>query len=74
MERPQMTTPKPADADRLLDRRSVCVFFGNIHPATIYRHIRDGRIPRPVKVGGSSRWLRSECEQALLKMLEARNV
>jgi predicted DNA-binding transcriptional regulator AlpA len=67
-------TTTPADADRLLDRRSVCAFFGNIHPATIYRHIRDGRIPRPVKVGGSSRWVRSECEQALSKMLEARNV
>ena len=53
--------PEP---ERLLDRRSLCAFFGNIHPATAYRHIRNGRIPRPVKVGGSSRWLRGECELA----------
>ena len=52
----------------LLDRREVCRFFGGtkpLDPATLYRGIRKGRYPAPVKVGpGSSRWLRGECEAA----------
>ena len=57
----------------LLDRRGVCAFFGGINPATLYRGIHIGRFPRPVKVGpGTSRWLRSECEAALQRMIEGR--
>jgi predicted DNA-binding transcriptional regulator AlpA len=56
----------------LLDRGEVCRFFGGtrpINPATLYRGIRKGRYPAPVKVGpGSSRWLRDECETALRVM------
>jgi predicted DNA-binding transcriptional regulator AlpA len=69
MERPQMTT-------ELLDAKAVAAFFGGNRPlnlATLYRGIRHGRFPPPVRVGGSSRWLRSECEAALSKMLEQRN-
>jgi predicted DNA-binding transcriptional regulator AlpA len=62
----------------LLDRREVCRFFGGSKPidaATLYRGIRKGHFPKPVKVGpGSSRWLRSECEVALQAMLERRAV
>ena len=62
--------------DPLLDRADVCRFFGGskpIDPATLYRGIRLGRYPRPVKVGpGSSRWLRTECEVALQAMVEGR--
>jgi predicted DNA-binding transcriptional regulator AlpA len=61
----------------LLDRAETCRFFGGtrpIHPATLYRGIREGRFPRAVKVGpGSSRWLHSECEVALAAMVEARS-
>jgi predicted DNA-binding transcriptional regulator AlpA len=59
----------------LLDRRAACEFFGGTRPlnaATLYRGIRQGRYPRPVKVGGSSRWLRSECEAVLQAMVEGR--
>jgi predicted DNA-binding transcriptional regulator AlpA len=60
----------------LLDRREVCRFFGGtkpLDPATLYRGIRKGRYPRPIKVGpGSSRWLRIECEAALAAMAEGR--
>jgi predicted DNA-binding transcriptional regulator AlpA len=60
----------------LLDRREVCRFFGGtkpIDPATLYRGIRKGRFPKPVKIGpGSSRWLRAECEAALAQMAEGR--
>jgi predicted DNA-binding transcriptional regulator AlpA len=59
----------------LLDRGAVCRFFGGTKPidaATLYRGIRSGRYPQPIKVGGSSRWLRSECETALKVMVERR--
>ena len=46
-----------------------------INPATLYRGVRKGRYPKPVKVGpGSSRWLRAECEAALAQMAEGRAV
>lgn len=59
----------------LLDRRAVCVMFGGtrpLNPSTLYRGIREGRFPKPVRVGGSSRWLRAECEDVLAAMVEAR--
>jgi predicted DNA-binding transcriptional regulator AlpA len=60
----------------LLDRDAVCRLIGGNRPinaATLYRGIRRGRYPRPVKVGpGSSRWLRSECESALQSLIEGR--
>jgi predicted DNA-binding transcriptional regulator AlpA len=62
----------------LLDRAAACAFFGGtkpLNPATLYRGIRKGRYPAPVKVGpGSSRWLRGECEAALQAMAEGRAV
>ena len=64
--------------ENLLDRREVCCFFGGnrpLNPATLYRGIRQGRYPAPVKVGpGSSRWLRRECEAALAAMSDTRAV
>jgi predicted DNA-binding transcriptional regulator AlpA len=59
----------------LLDRKEVCRLIGGTRPinaATLYRHIRRGLLPKPVKVGGSSRWLRSECEAALQRMVDGR--
>jgi predicted DNA-binding transcriptional regulator AlpA len=56
----------------LLDRRAVEIFFGGtkpLHPATVYRHIRAGRIPAPIKISaGCSRWSLAECEAALARM------
>ena len=56
----------------LLNRKEVCHFFGNLHPATLYRKIRQGVLPKPVKIGGSSRWLLSECQAALQAMVDGR--
>ena len=58
--------------NHLLDRNGVCRLFGGINPATLYRHIRRGILPPPVKIGGSSRWLLSECEAALQSMVDGR--
>jgi predicted DNA-binding transcriptional regulator AlpA len=56
----------------LLDRKAACEFFGGLHPSSLYRGIRARRFPKPVKIGALSRWLRSECETALARMVEAR--
>jgi predicted DNA-binding transcriptional regulator AlpA len=57
----------------LLNRTEACEFFGQINPSTLYRHIKKGLLPSPAKVGGSSRWLRSELEAALQSMIEVRS-
>jgi predicted DNA-binding transcriptional regulator AlpA len=60
----------------LLDRAEVCRLFGGskpINPSTLYRNIRAGKFPQPIHVGGSSRWVRSECEAVLRTMKEARS-
>jgi predicted DNA-binding transcriptional regulator AlpA len=60
----------------LLDKGEVCRYFGGtkpINPSTLYRNIRKGIYPSPVRIGpGSSRWLRSECELALRSMVDGR--
>jgi predicted DNA-binding transcriptional regulator AlpA len=59
----------------LLDKREVLRMFGGtkpINPSTLYRGIRQGRFPRPIRVGGSSRWLREECEAAIEAMIRGR--
>ena len=61
--------------NELLDRAEVCRWFGGTKPlnaSTLYRGIRKGRFPQPIRVGGSSRWLRAECEAALQSMVEGR--
>lgn len=59
----------------LLHLAEVRRYFGGtkpLDPATVYRGIRDGRFPAPVKIGGSSRWLRSECEAARDRLIGLR--
>jgi predicted DNA-binding transcriptional regulator AlpA len=55
-------------SDELLHIDEVCRFFGGSRPinqSTLYRGIKVGRFPAPVKpTPGMSRWLRSECEEA----------
>jgi predicted DNA-binding transcriptional regulator AlpA len=60
----------------LLDKAEVCRLFGGTRPlnaSTLYRGIKLGRYPKPVRVGpNSSRWLLSECQAALRAMVEDR--
>lgn len=63
----------------LLDKDEVCRFFGGenspLNPATLYRGIKVGKYPKPIKQGaGTSRWLRSECAAALRQIIDARDV
>jgi predicted DNA-binding transcriptional regulator AlpA len=60
--------------NELLSRRDVCEFFGNIHPSTLWRGIRQGRYLQPIHIGPQvRRWSRSDCETALRAMVEARS-
>ena len=57
-----------------LNRGETCEFFGGIDASTLYRGIKAGRYPKPVKVGpNSSRWIRIECEAALEILKGARH-
>jgi predicted DNA-binding transcriptional regulator AlpA len=60
----------------LLDLKEVCELFGGvrspINRSTLYRGIRAGRFPKPVKIGlKTSRWRRDQCEAALKRMMES---
>jgi len=60
---------------QLLKLKEALIFFGGINASTLYRGIRLGRYPAPVKVGPqSSRWIKAECEAALDRMIERRAV
>jgi predicted DNA-binding transcriptional regulator AlpA len=56
---------------QLLNRGEVCRFFGNIHPSTLWRGIRQGRYPAPIRIGPQlRRWSRADCETALRAMMQ----
>lgn len=52
------------DDDDLIDMEGVCTLLGGaktpLHRATIFKHIRTGKLPKPLKIGGGNRWLKSE--------------
>lgn len=63
--------------DQMLSIREVCQFFGGadmpLDQSTIYRWVRLGKLPPPVRVGpGTLRWKRSECQLVLDGMAAAR--
>jgi predicted DNA-binding transcriptional regulator AlpA len=61
----------------LMDIEETCRFFGGnkpLNPATLYRGVKSGRYPRPVKVGpNTNRWVRPECQSSLEKWLAERD-
>ena len=63
----------PLRETELLNIEAVCAFFGGLDPSTIYRNVRRGLIPAPIRVtANTSRWLRSECEASLAAMIARR--
>ena len=59
-----------------MDAKETCRFFGGVgHPidmSTLYRGMKSGRYPRPIKFSKNmARWRRGECEAALQKMIDA---
>ena len=61
------------DDDELLEKSAACAFIGGsqspIHFATLYRGVKSGKFPRPIKIGpGISRWRKSELREAIEKL------
>jgi hypothetical protein len=62
----------------LMDAVETCRFFGGanspLNPATLYRGIKSGKYPRPLKIGpGTSRWVVGECQQKLRDLIAERD-
>ncbi len=62
----------------LLDARAVCALFGGtqpIHQSTLYRGIRAGRFPKPLKIGPkTNRWKACECAEVMARISAERNM
>ena len=59
----------------LIDVNELARMFGNVSKATIWRGVRSGRFPRPIKLGPYiSRWLRREAQAHLDSLTQARDV
>lgn len=50
--------------DRLVDIKTVCTTLARSR-ASIYRDIERGDFPKPIKLGGSSRWRLSDLEKII---------
>lgn len=42
----------------------------SLGPSTIWRKVKDGSFPQPIKIGGSTRWHRSEVEEHIAKLTD----
>lgn len=61
----------PPEAFLVNDRRAAAAL--GVSTATLWRGAKDGRFPRPVRVGGCTRWLWTEIEDAVRKAVRARD-
>ena len=62
---------KMTNIERLLAISEVCQMLGRGR-ASLYRDIKSGKFPQPVRLGGSSRWPLSEVQAHIKKLIEAR--
>lgn len=58
---PSTTNTFPLIEDQFVDMAFLTLFTG-LTDKWFYKLIQEGKFPRPVKFGRSSRWLRSELE------------
>lgn len=63
----------PPDQPRqcLLSDRQVGTVLG-LSRATVWRRVADGTLPKPVKIGGLTRWVSSEVEAVVLRAMADR--
>lgn len=52
--------PRPGISAELLSIRDVAALLGGCSPRHLYRMVDAGRMPRPVRFGGLTRWRRAE--------------
>jgi predicted DNA-binding transcriptional regulator AlpA len=70
-----MNIPEKGD---LVDQAVACKVIGGsntpIHPSTLWRGIKAGRYPKPIKVGpGTNRWRAGELLEVVEQAAAARN-
>ncbi len=58
--------------DRLLTDREVAERLG-VSKATIWRHAASGILPKPIKLGYSSRWTEGEISEAIDRLKACRD-
>ncbi len=56
--------PTPQPKDSLVDIKTVCATLCRSR-ASIYRDIKGGTFPEPIKLGGSSRWRLSDLNKII---------
>ncbi len=56
----------------LLDVKAVAALF-QASPSTIWRRVNDGTMPRPVRIGGMTRWARDEIDAVIARAKRARD-
>ena len=64
--------PTHNEAPVLLDVKAVAALFQS-SPATIWRRVNDGTMPRPVRIGGMTRWARDEIDGVIDRAKLARD-
>ena len=64
------STPTSLLTDKLIDMKFITQLTG-LTDKWFYKLIQDGEFPKPIKLGRSSRWLKSEVEQWLQGRIEA---
>ena len=60
----------------LLDIKGLCHRLGGnrpVHPSTVYRMVQSGVLPKPLKIGCSSRWRADEIDEVVRRAADARD-
>ncbi len=65
-------TPMTHSDQVYLSIRSLIEYLDDRSRASIYRDVSEGRLPAPIKLGGSSRWLKSEVDAKLAEAADRR--
>lgn len=56
----------------LLSDKALARYLG-VHVATVWRRVQDGTLPKPIKVGGCTRWSREEIDAVIRRELGRRD-
>lgn len=57
----------------LVSKTEACDILGGISEATLWRGVKSGRFPQPIKLGPYiARWSRAELEACISKLMGAR--
>ncbi len=68
-----IATPPRSGTDRLLTDREAAELLC-CGRSTLWRWAADGVIPKPIKIGGMSRWRHSDIQSVVIRAVEQREV